>query len=398
MKKGLGFLLALLLCLQGSLAAQNRTLSNAAEFSLLTIAPSEDTPYTLYGHTGLRVNDPYTNTDVVFNWGLFDFSKPNFVYRFTKGETDYRLGAIGFPFFMMEYNMRGSNVGEQLLNLTQAEKERIWEALLTNNRPENQVYRYNFFFDNCATRPAEIIAANLEGDLILEELEEPVSFRDLINYCTRNQPWQTFGCDLALGMPTDRLITKQEALFLPVLLRDAYANAVVKTDSTTRQLVSGAKSLTYFPPADAPKNALNTWLTPMVCCWTLFVLILGLTLLEALRKTYFRIVDCILFFIAGAGGVVLWFLCFISTHPGIWPNWSAVWLQPFDLLAVILFAVKRFGKAAFYYHFINFAALSVLLAAWHFLPQHLNPAFIPLVMSLWLRSGYGIYRKIWNIV
>ena len=39
----------------------------------------------------------------------------------------------------------------------------------------------------------------------------------------------------------------------------------------------------------------------------------------------------------------------------------------------------------------------LMLACWHFIPQHLNTAFIPLVMSLWLRSGYGVYRKIWNI-
>ena len=42
-------------------------------------------------------------------------------------------------------------------------------------------------------------------------------------------------------------------------------------------------------------------------------------------------------------------------------------------------------------------ALTLMLAGWHFIPQHLNTAFIPLVMSLWLRSGYGVYRKIWNI-
>ena len=76
---------------------------------------------------------------------------------------------------------------------------------------------------------------------------------------------------------------------------------------------------------------------------------------------------------------------------------NIIWLQPFDLAAVILFTVKKLRKAAYYYHFINFAALTLMLAGWHFIPQHLNTAFIPLVMSLWLRSGYGVYRKIWNI-
>ena len=91
------------------------------------------------------------------------------------------------------------------------------------------------------------------------------------------------------------------------------------------------------------------------------------------------------------------FLSFVSTHPCVCPNWNIIWLQPFDLAAVILFTVKKLRKAAYYYHFINFAALTLMLAGWHFIPQHLNTAFIPLVMSLWLRSGYGVYRKIWNI-
>ncbi|MEG1749941.1 MAG: hypothetical protein RR249_09700, partial [Tannerellaceae bacterium] len=84
---------------------------------------------------------------------------------------------------------------------------------------------------------------------------------------------------------------------------------------------------------------------------------------------------------------------FISVHPCTFPNWSLVWLQPLDLVAVILFSVKKLKKAAYYYHFINFAALTLMLVGWHFIPQHLNTAFIPLVATLWMRSGYSVYRN-----
>ena len=79
------------------------------------------------------------------------------------------------------------------------------------------------------------------------------------------------------------------------------------------------------------------------------------------------------------------------------PNWNIIWLQPFDLAAVILFTVKKLRKAAYYYHFINFAALTLMLLGWYFIPQHLNSAFIPLVASIWVRSGWGVYRNIWRI-
>lgn len=103
--------------------------------------------------------------------------------------------------------------------------------------------------------------------------------------------------------------------------------------------------------------------------------------------------DCVLFSVAGAGGVILFFLSFISVHPCTWPNWSLVWLQPLDLIAVILFCVKKLKKAAYYYHFINFAALTLMLLGWYFIPQHLNKCLYS-ACSLDLGSfGLGCLQK-----
>lgn len=378
------------------LQAQHTLLGPDAEISLLTVSPSEDEVYTVYGHSALRIKDPSQALDVVFNYGIFDFSKPNFIYRFAKGETDYRLGVQYARDFLVEYEMRESKVTEQILNIDSAGKARIWEALLLNNRPENRVYRYNFFFDNCATRPAAIIEKSVGGKIDYNPPFKQETFRELINFCTRSKPWLTFGCDLALGSPTDRVVTFHEMMFLPLYLKEAFDTAtLLHADGSRKKLVSSTQTLVSGPTDEArPETDL---FTPLVCSGLFLGIILVLTFIEQRRKTYFRIVDCLLFFIAGIAGCVLFFLCFVSTHPCVWPNWNIIWLQPFDLAAVILFAVKKFGKAAYYYHFINFAALSLMLVGWHFIPQHLNTAFIPLIMSLWLRSGYGVYRKIWNI-
>jgi hypothetical protein len=96
---------------------------------------------------------------------------------------------------------------------------------------------------------------------------------------------------------------------------------------------------------------------------------------------------------AGAAGCVLFFLCFLSEHPGIWPNLSILWLHPFHWVGVGLSTVKKLNKAAYYYHFINFAAILVTGIGWTVLPQHLNPAFIPLMSCLLIRSGYGVLKK-----
>ncbi len=366
-------------------------LSDEAQISILTAAPSDEAVFTLYGHTAVRVKDSLHKIDLVFNYGIFDFSKPNFIYRFTKGETDYKLAAYNFQHYIIEYQMRGSEVTEQVLNFTPDEINKVWNALYINVQPENSVYRYNFFFDNCATRPVAIVEEQVDGKIKYNDPPEPQTFRDLINYCTRNNSWLTFGCDLALGSPTDRVATPHEMMFLPVYLKEEFGKAtIVNPDGTERKLVKSTTRLAEELTDDDQGE--KEWFTPMLCSMIIFLLVSLITYMEWKKKTYFRLVDCILFLLAGVAGTVLFFLCFISTHPCIWPNWSIVWLQPFDLVAVILFAVKKYGKAAYYYHFINFAALTLLLAGWYFIPQHLNIAFIPLVATLWLRSGSGVYR------
>ena len=131
--------------------------SDSVRVSLLTCAPGSEI-YSLFGHTALRYENPAKGEDWVFNYGLFSFDTPNFVYRFVKGETDYQLGVIPYRYFEGEYAMRGSSVYQQELNLTDKEKENVIRLLRENYLPANRVYRYNYFYDNCTTRARDKVA------------------------------------------------------------------------------------------------------------------------------------------------------------------------------------------------------------------------------------------------
>jgi hypothetical protein len=390
--------LFLWLCVQ--LGAQP-VLSEQTQISLVTCSPGDGAVYTLYGHTAVRVRGQIVSDsvrrndiDIVFNYGIFDFSKPNFIYRFARGETDYKLEYFRYDDFLTDYIMRGSEVYEQTLNLTRHEKEAFWQALLLNAEPQNRVYRYNFFYDNCSTRPVAVLERCLDGELQFHETPT-VSFREMINRCTRNHPWQTFGCDLVLGLPTDRTATFRESFFLPENVKKAFSGArVLRPDGERVPLVSAEQVLVEeIPDGETEK----TWFTPLSCSLAVFSLTLSVTLYGWQKKRCYKALDCLLFFCAGAAGCVLFFLCFVSEHPGIWPNLSVGWLHPFHLAGVVLFAVKKLKRAAYYYHFINFAALLSTCCIWIFLPQHLNMAFIPLAASLLIRSGYGIVGNRRNI-
>lgn len=365
-------------------------LSPEAKVSILTSEPYEGEVFTLYGHAALRLNDPARNLDYVFNYGIFSFDKPNFVYRFAKGETDYMLGVMKYADYIAEYQMRGSRVTEQVLDLAPAEVERIWGALLKNYEPENRVYRYNFFFDNCATRPARLVEANVLGKVEYRWQPEEKTFRDMINHCTRNHAWLTFGCDLVLGSLTDRIASPHEMMFLPDYLKEAMASAVlIDKEGNERPLVKETHVTEALPAEEAPAE----WLTPTVCAYALLLVVGLLTYREWKRRCHYYSLDAVLFLMAGLAGCVVYFIAFLSEHPATWPNWNIAWLHPFQLLVVPFSAVKKARSMGYWYHFINFAATTLMLAGGAFLPQHMNTAFIPLILTLWIRSVSVITNK-----
>ncbi len=368
-----------------SFVAGYASVNDSLKISLITCSPGTQV-YELFGHTGLRVRDDARDIDVVFHYGVFSFDTPNFIYRFTKGETDYSIGLADYKDFVYSYIMRDSEVSELPLNLTAEESERIFQALIVNNMPNNRIYRYNFLYDNCATRPRNIITENLSGKIRYKEPDGTVTFREMIHDCTRNYPWLTFGIDLALGEPLDRPISYEEQMFLPRVLKEAFENAQVQRGDSLSTFSDDLILLIEADDSESLDDGHTQVATPL-CIFTLFLLIVVLiSAVEIVKRRHYRIVDTIIFSIYGLTGCVLFFLMFISIHPATYPNYSGFWVNPFLLLLPVIVWVKSMKKIVCYYHFINFAVLLCLLAGWHWLPQQMNIAFLPLVLVSAVRS------------
>ena len=184
------------------------TENDSIRLSLLTCAPGEEI-YSLFGHTAIRYENPSRGIDAVFNYGIFSFSAPNFVLRFALGETDYQLGATDYEYFAKEYEYDGRSVWQQVLNLTNEEKTELIRLLEENYRPQNRVYRYNFFYDNCATRPRDKIEESIEGQVVYPTTppDNARSFRDIVHQYCQGHPWARFGIEL----PPDKLSTPLDA-------------------------------------------------------------------------------------------------------------------------------------------------------------------------------------------
>lgn len=381
------FIFACLLIGQAGINAQ--TPADSLQVSLLTASPGSEV-YEKFGHTALRVRDQSGKTDLVFNYGLFSFNAPNFIYRFVKGETDYQLGVTEFPYFTMEYAMRGSRVTEQVLNVSPEEAARIFKALLKNYQPENRVYRYNFFFDNCSTRPRDIVAANLNDSVLYQGGGVQSSFREWVYDKTDRDSWLSFGIDLTLGANADRKATYREAMFLPEILLEAFNGAT----TGGKPLVKDTIVVVEEEPSD--EESANWLLSPIVICWSFFALMLGVFFIELRRKRICRMADTLVFLPAGLAGIVLFFLNFISVHPAVDDNFNCIWLQPLHLFAAIGVWVKSLKRVLYYYHFVNFVALLTLLLFYGVIPQHFNAAFFPLIGVLMLRSAIHIILRLKN--
>lgn len=352
---------------------------DSVEVSLLTCSPHEEI-YSLYGHSALRWHDlrAERNVDVVYNWGLFDFQKPNFVLRFVFGLTDYEVGGFPYPLFLEEYKYVGSSVTEQVINLTNSEKARLSEAMRENLRPENRVYRYNYFYDNCSTRPRDIIERSIEGEVKYQSREDyQPSYREMVRVCTRNHPWATFGNDILLGVKADFKTTLREQEFLPENLLYDFDRAQIYSNGIYRPLVKerriALKNGVQVIEKDFP-------LTPTECALILLGLSLLIIVWEWRCKKTVVVWDVLLMLLQGLAGCVLFVMLF-SQHPTTSTNLQLLLLNPLPL--GFLYSVIR-GRDSHWW------GIQVILAGCFLagsLLQHYAEGMLILALCLLLRSG-----------
>lgn len=305
---------------------------DSIEVSLLTCSPHEEI-YSLYGHSALRWHDlhqegPRAGEDLAFNWGIFNFDKPYFVARFVFGLTDYELGVIPYKAFCAYYEQWGSSVTEQVLNLTNEEKQKLKEALSNNLLPENRIYRYNFFYDNCSTRPRDIVERCINGKVeYAQRTDYTPSYREMVGYCTRNHPWATFGNDILLGIKADWDTDLRQQEFLPGNLLYDFDRAQIYSDGTYRQLVS-ERRMAVNPGVQIIEEDFP--LTPIQCALILLATTIGISIFDWKRKKRSVWFDSILFLMQGLAGCVLFVMLF-SQHPTTSTNLQILLLNPLAL-------------------------------------------------------------------
>ena len=301
---------------------------DSVEVSLLTCSPHEEI-YSLYGHSAIRWHQG--DIDLVFNWGMFSFSKPYFALRFVFGLTDYELAAYPYERFWPYYQQWGSSVTEQVLNLTNDEKRTLQHLLSENLKEENRVYRYNFFYNNCSTKPRDVIEKSIEGQVVYEDHNDfQPTFREMVRECNRNHRWSKFGNDMLLGVKADLATTRQEQEFLPMNLMTDFAHAQIYKDGVYRRLVKEQRLL-VAPGVQVIEQ--DFFLTPTEIAVLLLIISVCIALYEWKSSRVVKWWDVALMTVQGLVGIVLTVMIF-SQHPTTSLNLNLLLFNPLPLLFI----------------------------------------------------------------
>lgn len=365
--------------------------TDSIRFSLLTCAPGTEI-YSLFGHTAIRYENYTRRIDVVFNYGMFSFNTPNFIFRFVAGETDYQLGITPYSYFEAEYAMRGSSVYQQVLNLTQSEKERLLTILENNYLPENRIYRYNYFYDNCTTRARDKIEECIEGKVVYPDSLSGKSYRSIVHEFTAGFPWDEFGIDLCLGAEADKEINKRQQMFSPFYMKYYASNAyIVDAGGTRRPLILDETKIVDVEPDEVQPGFI---LSPLMCGALFLALCVVMAWGQWKTQRIWWGWDIVLYGLQGLAGCIIAFLFFFSVHPTVGSNWLLILFNPIPLLYLPFMVYKAVKRKKDYYHVGNMVYLTLFITILPFCGQEFNLTVLPLALGLLVTSASHVL--VWN--
>ena len=294
-------------------------LSDNAEISLLTCGTG-DQLYSIYGHTALRVNDPARGLDIVYNYGTFDFTTPNFYGKFIKGDLQYFVSTSSFEEFNYSYVYDNREITEQVLNLTQTQKQMIFNELSNVLSSDKRFYTYKFIDRNCTTMVADLINSVLPEKISTKIPDTEKTYRTILYGYLDDNFYENLGINLMFGLKTDQ---KSDKLFLPVELQQG----VSLSKNNNGSLVKEERIVYKKVENGANKSLWNNYIS--------FVVIMLIPLFLSGKRTF----QLIWLSICGVLGVFFTAVGWYSEHQEVLWNYNALLVNP-AFLVLVFFMIR----------------------------------------------------------
>lgn len=365
--------------------AQNAQLSPLSKISLLTVGTGEDLA-AKFGHSAIRLQDPTLGIDEVYGYGTYDFEDPNFYLNFTRGKLSYTISRIPFKYFEYSYQQEKRWIREQELDVNLEQRNNIITFLEHNLLPENKKYKYDFLFDNCATRIPMVFEKTL-GDTFkfdYNHLEEQLTFRELIRLKLNPNSWSNFGIDLALGSVIDREATPYEHLFLPI-----YVYEQMKHTTLDGKPIVKKETVLLDIPEQEDRSPL--FLTPLFWLSIVLLLVCYITYTDYKNLRRNKWLDFGLFIVTGLAGVLILFLWFATDHLATKANFNSLWAFAPNIIIAFIVIKKQIPSWMITYIIFLTILLGITCILWMFKIQVFSILLIIVLLALAIRYVYLIY-------
>lgn len=385
------FLTLFLICLSFSLESQVQ-LSVYSEVSIVTCS-SGDELFEAFGHSAIRIKDPVLQLDLVYNYGIFDFNSPNFYTNFAKGKLLYKLGRYQFNYFLESYAKDKRWVKEQILNISQEQKQEFFKFLELNAAPQNASYLYDPFYNNCASKLRDITKSVLKDKVSFSDINLPKkeTLRTLMNNEIYWNTWGSCGINLALGNKLDKEITTEQFMYLPYFVYAIFKNSTILVDGKPESLIKKENILLGY----SDKKTKFEWLNPLLIFSVLSLLGIWITFKDYKNRKRNKFLDFVIFSITGLIGVLLTFLWFFTDHSTTPNNFNVFWVFPFNFLALFFILKNQPKKWILYYLYLLVVFILLIPIFWILEIQLFPKAVIPILILLQIRYLFLIkYFKV----
>ena len=302
----------------------------------------------------------------------------------------YNLDRNNFTPFYNYYSKQNRWIKEQVLNLNPSEKQNLFNFLQNNLKPENRTYKYDFFFDNCATKIRDVMAIVLKDKISYQDGFQSnfYTFRELIQKNVDWNTWGSFGMDIAIGAVVDRKATYWEYQFLPEYVFKATDKAKLNRGQEDISLVKKTINLFINSPEE---NKSNFFTSPLFIMGLLAFIILGITYKDFKNKIRSRWLDISIYSITGIIGVLLLLLWFATDHYTTHNNYNLLWAFPLSLFFVLAISKKNPKPWLKRYVFFQILMLTLLSIHWITGIQVFTYGLIPLLIALLVRYLYLVF-------
>lgn len=363
-------------------SSQSPRLSDSSFISILTLGPSPEELYSAFGHSAIRLYDSINNIDIAFNYGVFDFNQPHFYLNFARGYSYYMVDAYPYPLLRDYYIQHNRFVHEQILNLTQNQKQKFTDFLIWNVQPQNKSYRYDYFYNNCATKVRDAFQVALPNQVLFDStfIKTNYTIRNLTDLYLLKQPWGDLGIDICLGLPMDKTARPFEYMFLPDYIESSFDHAL--NQSINQPLVT--EKLIIYEAKDEPSSF--HWFHPWIVFGIIFLICTFITWKDWQQKKSSRWLDVVLFTTIGMIGILLLFLWTLTDHQAAAKNFNLLWALPTHFIVGLILIKKNPPPWTIKYFLFNTILSACLLGGWYLLPQGLNVFLMPIVGISLLRS------------